>query len=348
MNSRNRRRNRQANMKARLGLAGAVLVGGGAVGVAAVAANGGGASTTTSAAAYIMGVQHHIPASQALSGALSTWGKTTASHQRALGMLAQMNPMRNFNQVWGPRHTRFAHTQYAAQRGVVTAIGTVANRQFLVVRSANGQMKVWWLTGKTGFVNAAGNAAAMVAMTGNNNAALQAAANKNMMPATNTMAGNMAVANKAAAGGFSFTGTFTINGQTFTITINATTGTGTVTPTTMPPATGTVTAPATGMGTTTATAPATGMGTTTATAPATGMGTTSMTPTAPATMPVTLKTLVKGDLVFVAGVRSHGQLSAQLVILLKVATAAPNPGASGGQTTTITPSTPPASNGAHL
>src|SRR5215469_2865680 len=194
MNSRNRRRSRQANMKARLGLAGAVLVGGGAVGVAAVAANGGGASTTTSAAAYIMGVQHHIPASQALSGALSTWGKTNASHQRALGMLAQMNPMRNFNQVWGPRHTRFAHTQYAAQRGVVTAIGTVGTRQFLVVRSANRQMHIWWLTGKTGFVNAAGNAAAMVAMTGNNNAALQAAANKNIMPATNTMAGNMAAA----------------------------------------------------------------------------------------------------------------------------------------------------------
>jgi hypothetical protein len=324
MNSRNRRRNRQANMKARLGLAGAVLVGGGAVGVAAVAANGGGASTTASSAGYIMGIQHHIPASQALSGALSTWGKTNASHQRALGMLAQMNPMRNYNQVWGPRHTRFAHTQFAALRGVVTAMGTVKNRQFVVVRSANGQMKVWWLSGNTAFVNAAANATAMVAMTGNNNAAAQAAVNNNTTPAINQMAGNVAAANKAAAGGFSFTGTFTVNGQTFTITINATTGTGTVTPATMPPATGTATAPATGMGTTTA--PATGMGTTTATAPATGMGT--VTPTAPATMPVTLKSLVKGDVVFVAGVRSHGQLTAQLVILLKVATA-------------VTPTAPP-------
>ncbi|HEY7260967.1 MAG TPA: hypothetical protein VH589_05720 [Trebonia sp.] len=346
MNSRNRRRNRQASMKARLGLAGAVLVGGGAAGVA-VAASHGPATTDASAAGYIMGIQHHIPASQALSGALSTWGKTNASHQRALSMLAQMNPMRNFNQVWGPRHTRFAHTQFAAQRGVVTAMGTVRNRTFVVVRSSNGQMKVWWLSGKTALVNAATNNTAMATLTGNNNAAVQAAVNKNTMPAMNQVAGNAAVVNKAAAGSFSFTGTFTINGQTFTITINATTGAGTVTPTTMPATgTGTATAPATGMGTTTATAPATGMGTTTATAPATGMGTT--TPTAPATMPITVKSIVKGDLVFITGVRSHGQLSAQLLILLKAAvTATPAPGASTGQTMTVSPSTP-ASNGAHL
>jgi hypothetical protein len=88
------------------------------------------------------------------------------------------------------------------------------------------------------------------------------------------------------------------------------------------------------------------MGTTTATAPATGMGTT--TPTAPATMPITVKSIVKGDLVFITGVRSHGQLSAQLLILLKAAvTATPAPGASTGQTMTVSPSTP-ASNGAHL
>jgi hypothetical protein len=358
MNSRNRRRNRQANMKARIGLAGAVLVGGGAVGVA-VAASHGPATTNASAAAYMMGIRHNMPASQALSGALSTWGKTNVSHQRALMMLAQMNPMRNFNQVWGPRHTRFAHTQFAAQRGVVTAAGTVMNRQFVVVRSANGQQKVWWVSGKTALVNAATNNMAMLALTGNNPAAVQAAVNKNTMPAMNQVAGNAAMVNKAAAGSFSFTGTFTINGQTFTITINATTGTGTVTPTTMPPATGTATAPATGMGTTTATAPATGMGTTTATAPATGMGTKTatapatgmgtVTPTAPATMPMTVHTIAKGDLVFITGVRSHGQLIGQLLILLKAGMAAtPAPGASTGQTMTVSPSTPPASNGAHL
>ena len=344
MNSRNRRRNRQANMKARIGLAGAVLVGGGAVGVA-VAASHGPATTNASAAAYMMGIRHNMPASQALSGALSTWGHTNASHQRALLMLAQMNPMRNFNQVWGPRHTRFAHTQFAAQRGVVTATGTVMGKQFVVVRSANKTQKVWWVSGNTALVNAATNNMAMLALTGNNTAAVQAAVNKNATPAMNQVAGNTAMVNKAAAGSFSFTGTFTINGQTFTITINATTGTGTVTPTTMPPATGTATAPATGMGTTTATAPATGTGTTTATAPATGMGT--MTPTAPATMPMTVHTIAKGDLVFISGVRSHGQLIGQLLILLQAgATTTPTTG-TGGQTMTVSPSTP-ASNGAHL
>lgn len=336
MNSRNRRRNRQASMKARLGLAGAVLVGGGAIGVAAVAANSNGGATTASSAGYIMGIHHHIPASQALSGALSTWGRTTASHQRALSMLAQMNPMRNYNVVWGPRHTRFAHTQFAAQRGVVLAVGTVGKKQFLVVRSANGQIHVWWLTGKTGFVNAATNATAMVAMTGNNQAAAQAMVNKNTAPATTQMAGNATTVAKAAAGAFTFTITVTVNGQTFTLTFNAQTGqampTTPASPTTMPA----TTAPATSMPATTM--PATSMPATTApatTMPATTMPATSQaataTPTAPATMQASLKTLMKGDLVFVAGVRSHGQLTAQLVVLLKPANVM------------ATPTTPPAS-----
>ena len=44
MNSRNRRRNRQASMKARLGIAAAVLAGGGAAGVAVAASHSGPAT----------------------------------------------------------------------------------------------------------------------------------------------------------------------------------------------------------------------------------------------------------------------------------------------------------------
>jgi hypothetical protein len=339
MNSRNRRRNRQANMKARIGLAGAVLVGGGAAGVA-VAASHGPATTNASEAGYIMGIRHNMPASQALSGALSTWGRTNASHQRALLMLAQMNPMRNFNQVWGPRHTRFAHTQFAAQRGTVTATGTVMGKQFVVVRSANGQQKIWWLSGNTAVVNAASSANAMAALTGTNTPAA-AAVNGNTTPAVNQVAGSTTVAAKAAAGAFSFTGTFTINGQTFTITISATTGTGTVTPTTMAP-TGTV-APTTmaPTGTVSASAPATGM--------ATGMATGTVMPTSTATMPVAVTAVAKGQVVLITGVRSHGQLSAQLVVVLQAApTVTPTPSTSTGQTMTVAPSTAPATAGAHL
>ena len=71
MIGRNRRGNRQAGMKARLGVATAVLVGGGAVGVAAVAAaNHGPATTTVDSAAYSF--SHTLSMQQALTSAFST------------------------------------------------------------------------------------------------------------------------------------------------------------------------------------------------------------------------------------------------------------------------------------
>jgi hypothetical protein len=54
-------------------------------------------------------------------------------------------------------------------------------------------------------------------------------------------------------------------------------------------------------------------------------------------MPTTLQGLVKGDLVLVTGVRQHGQLVAQLVLLLKPATVTPNPSTSSSMT--VTPAT---------
>lgn len=357
MTSRNRRRGRQASMKARVGIAAAVLAGGGAAGVA-VAANHGPASTEASSAGYIMGIQHHISVQDALSSALGTWGRTASSHQRALDTLAHMAPMQNYTQVWGPRHTRWAHTQFAAQRGVVVATGTVKGKQFLIVRSANGGLKLWWVNANTGFVNTATNSTALVAMSGNNNNSVQAAVNGNTAPLSNQMAGSMANQAKAAAGGFSFTGTFTFNGQTFTITITAG-GTGTVSPSTMPPstpATGTTmaTAPASTPATSTSMATGQGMVGGTATASAmpspstsmstmptgTAMATSSATPTASASTPITLQTLVQGDLVLVTGVRQHGQLTAQLVLLLKPATVMPTPSTSTSMA--VTPSTAPA------
>jgi hypothetical protein len=334
MNSRNRRRNRQASVKARLGIAAAVLAGGGAAGVAVAAShNAGPSSTEASSAGYIMSIHHHISVQDALSSALSTWGRSASSHQRALNTLAQMAPMQNYTQVWGPRHTRWAHTQFVAQRGVVVAVGTIRGKQFLVVRSANGGLKLWWLNANTGFVNTAANSTALVAMTGDNKSAVQAAVNNNTAPAMQQMAGSMANAAKAAAGGFSFSGTITINGQTFTFSFSSSTGTGTVSPSGMPSGTtmASATPSTTASGTTMASA------TPSTTASGTTMASASATPTTSATMPTTLQGLVKGDLVLVTGVRQHGQLVAQLVLLLKPATVTPNPSTSSSMT--VTPAT---------
>src|SRR5215831_10684300 len=152
MTGRTRRGSRQAKMRARLGIATALLIGGGAAGVAAVAANNHGpASTTTESAGFIMNFHHHISEQAALSSAISTWA---SSQQKSMNTLAQMVPMRSFSQVW------HRHTMLAAQRGVVV----LATKRFLLVKSANGQLHLWWLSATTKFKNVTANATGMTAM----------------------------------------------------------------------------------------------------------------------------------------------------------------------------------------
>jgi hypothetical protein len=329
MNSRNRRRNRQASMKARLGIAAAVLAGGGAVGVAAVAAASHGPATTAADSdAYVLNFHHTVSEQQALTSALNTWNW---NQSRSLSTLAQMAPMRTFSQFWWHR------TQFAAQRGVVVA----ATKQFIVVKSANGKLELWYLNGWTRQKNVTTNATGMVAMTGNNVAAHTAATTGNTAPAAAAMAGSSSMVNQMAAP-VTKPITVTVNTGTEIITITITQTTATVTPTpTMTPTT-----MATGMGTATATptATATGMGTATATptATATGMATATATPTATmATMPTmtAATTVARGDLVFVVGVRSHGHLIAELVLFSVPKTAVTPTPTSTATVTTTAPAT---------
>jgi hypothetical protein len=347
MNSRNRRRNRQASMKARLGIAAAVLAGGSAAGVAVAASHSGPASTTLDNAGYVLNFRHTVSEQQALTSALNMWN---SNQSRSLTTLAQMAPMRTFSQFMWHR------TQFAAQRGVVVA----ATKQFIIVKSANGKLELWWLNHWTKQKNVTVNPTGMVAMTGNNVAAHTAATTGNTAPMAATMAGSAAVVNQMAAP-VTKPITITVNTGTETITITITQTTATVAPTA--PATGmaTTTAPATGMATTTApatgmattTAPATGMATTTApatgmattTAPATGMATTTAPATGMATtMPTTTvaKTVARGDLVFVVGVRSHGKLIAELILFSVPKTATVTP-ANTATVTTTAPALPSSS-----
>jgi hypothetical protein len=318
---RNRRGNRQGSMKARLGIATAVLVGGGAIGVAAVAAHSYSPATTTAQSdAFTMNFHHRISEQTAVSSAISTWGR---SQSGSLTTLAEMAPMRTFSQAWR------GHTLYAAQRGVVV----LATRRFLLVRSAHGALHLWWLTGGTVVMNVADNPMGMVAMTGSQPAA-RSLSQLNMAPAAATMAGSPAVANQMAAP-VSKPTTITVDSGTDVITITITSTTATVTqPGTIATVTPTTTATAT---------PPTTTVTATATATATSTAAPTMTPTITPTMTATgtqppfnaTRGIMRGDLVFVAGVRMHGFLIAKLVLYAAPTNVTPAPTVT--PTVTVTP-----------
>jgi hypothetical protein len=344
MNSRNRRRNRQASMKARLGIAAAVLAGGGAAGVAVAASHSGSPTTTVDNAGYVLNFHHTVSEQQALTSALNMWN---SSQSRSLNTLAQMAPMRTFSQFTWHR------TQFAAQRGVVVA----ATKKFIIVKSANGKLELWWLNGWTRQKNVTANPTGMVAMTGNNVAAHTAATTGNTAPMAATMAGSAAVVNQMAAP-VTKPITITINTGTQTITITITQTTATVAPTPTGTATGmatttaTPTSTATGMGTTTATPTATATPTTTATGTGMATATATATPTATMTTMATTtaaKTVARGDLVFVVGVRSHGKLTAELILFsVPKAAAGVTPTSTATVTTTAPASAAPSASPTHF
>jgi hypothetical protein len=302
----------RTGMKARLGIATAVLVGGGAVGVAAVAANHNSAPTAAESAGFTLSFHHSVSEATALNYALSTWSK---SQQKSLNMLARMQTMRNFSQ------TTTHHTVFAAQRGVVE----LATKRFLLVKSSNGSLHLWWLSGGSRFANVSASPTGMVALTGNNMAAFQAMANNNMKPAATTMAGSTAAANAMAAPVAKPT-TITVQTGTTTITITITQSTATV---------GQVTPTTSASPTATATASPTATATASVTATASASPTASVT-----TQPVFTRTnsVARGDLVFVTGLRVHGALVAK-VVLFTAPVMTPTATPTTSVTPTVTPTT---------
>ena len=133
-------RGRRANLRARLGIATAVLVGGGAIGVAAVAATSHSAPTTARSAGFSQHWSRQpsstVSQGAALSSALSDWN---SSQQQSLSTLSRMAPVRTFSEV--TRH----HTEFAVQRGIVVLV----TKKFVILRSSNGNLHLWWLSGNT-------------------------------------------------------------------------------------------------------------------------------------------------------------------------------------------------------
>jgi hypothetical protein len=330
-------------MKARIGIATAVLVGGSAVGVAAVAAashNGPATTTTAQSEGFALNFHHRISEQVALASALNTWG---SSHQQSFTTLAQMQSMRTFTQVWHHR------TQFAAQRGIVV----LATKKFLLVKSANGALHLWWLNRGTKFANVGNTAMGMTAMTGSTTVAQAAMLANNMKPAAVTMAGSTAVVNQMAApvakpttitvSTGNVTITITITSSTATVTQPVTTPTVVATPTTTPTTTPTVTPTATTTVAATPTATPTLSATPTAKPTATPTLLPVPTPTMTATQSTftTMQGIQRGDLVFVAGVRVHGFLIAKLVLFAAPTTVTPTPTPTVTATVTGTPTAIP-------
>ena len=294
MIDRNKRGIRSFGVKARLAVAAAVLVGGGAASVVAVAANHGGSAAVTTATAESAGFTrsfHHTVSEQtALTEVLSSSGMPSS---RSMTALADMTQMRTFSQMV------HRHTTLAVQRGIVL----LATKQFLVVRSANGAIHLWWLSGATRVEDVGSSASGMAAMTGSYPATNMAMSTGDMVPSENVVAGSTRVVSQLTTPvAKPTTITIATGNQVITITVASTTAT--VTQPMMQPVTMTMTAQ------------------TTRTRQSAWWATHGV---------------QRGDLVLVAGTRVHGALKAGLVLFAAPLTNMPMPSAS--PTSTMLPTT---------
>jgi hypothetical protein len=216
--------------------------------------------------------------------------------------LADMTQMRTFSQMV------HRHSTIAVQRGIVL----LATKKFLVVRSANGGIHLWWLSGATRVKNVGSSATGMAAMTGSYPATNMAMSTGDMVPSDNVVAGSTRVVSQLTTPVAKPT-TITIATGNQVITITVASSTATVTqPMTTQPMTTTMTAP------------------TTRTRQSAWWATHGVR---------------RGDLVLVAGTRMHGKLKAELVLFAAPLTKMPMPSASptatmmptAGATPTVAP-----------
>ena len=130
------RRYGKTTVKTRVGIATAILVGGAVAAGAALAANHGAAATATPAAFS----SHAGTEGTVLSSAMTNWN---GSRQTSYAQLARLTQARQFSQV------RHDGKTLAVQRGIVV----LATKKFLILRSSNGSLHLWLLSGKTKFQN---------------------------------------------------------------------------------------------------------------------------------------------------------------------------------------------------
>ena len=209
---------RRANMKARVGIAAAVVVGGAAIGVAAVAATSHGAAPAAAAAGYS---QHFGGEWSTLNSAMNNW---RTNQQSSFSSLAQWTT---------PTYTQTMqqNRMLAEQRGIVV----LATKNFLILQSANGSLHLWLLSGHTAFQNVSTTTSGTTALTASTTATQQAMAAGNMLPSTSLLAGSSLVARnmltpsvtpqtvKVTVAGTGLVVTVTVTGNTATVNQTAST-----------------------------------------------------------------------------------------------------------------------------
>ena len=215
------RRYGKSSVKTRIGIATAILAGSAVAAGAVLAANHGATATATSAA-Y---TSHAGNEGTILSSAMSSW---SWSRQASYAQLAQLTQARQFGQTW------HKGKMLAVQRGIVV----LATKKFLILRSANGSMHLWLLSGGTKFQNVSNTMAGTKALTASTSAAQQAMTSGNMLPATSLLAGSpTAAAAMLTPTPAAQTITVQVAGTNLTVTVTVTRSTATVTQTaTMPQA----------------------------------------------------------------------------------------------------------------
>jgi hypothetical protein len=170
---------RRVALRTRVGVAAAAaaLAGGGAI-AAAAAASHPGVTRAEPAGYYLTPLGYEWAM---LNAAMDNWGRRT---QYSYTDLARLSGVREYSQAWQHRQ------MLAVQRGIVV----LATRQFLILRSANGSLHLWLLSGGTRFQDVSSTASGMSALTGNSWAAGQAMDSNNMVPATSWLAGSTSTA----------------------------------------------------------------------------------------------------------------------------------------------------------
>jgi hypothetical protein len=197
-------------MKARLAIGAAVLVGGGAAGIVAVSSSHGTAAGAQSAG-YTTSPST-VSVQVAVTTAFNDWSRWPT---QSLTSLTKMTTMRSYSE------SSYRGSSVVIQRGIVL----LATKKFLVVKSTDGALHLWWLTGNTAFKNVSSTQTGWSAMSGSSSAAWSAMSN-NMVPVADYMIGSMSAMNQFAAPTAAST-TVTINTAGETIKINITKSTAT-------------------------------------------------------------------------------------------------------------------------
>jgi hypothetical protein len=180
MMGRNQRRpagRRGSKLKARLGIATAVVVGGGAIGAVAMATTSHPSASKVQSASYNSSYSNWSNQGNVLNAGLSDY---SWSHSRAMTMFSHLTDSNHLTQMW------HGHSMLAFERGRVI----LATKNFVLVRSASGKLNVWWLSHGTKVTNVASSMTGTTAMTGSRAAATAAMAGQ-MAPATNMLTGSM-------------------------------------------------------------------------------------------------------------------------------------------------------------